>query len=150
MSLHHELPIHTYSVIGGEFMFGKILSIILGFFCGMMFIRNLSIEHPFSVPEFLLDLILDPIQFFMAMFFFFVSFLANAHLLKNAIEETYALIKERKGNGADLIVSYFVFFVFWGLMFMGFWETFTLLCFTIIYSLLSVNVTSLKETETES
>ncbi|WP_243290090.1 hypothetical protein [Bacillus sp. FJAT-47783] len=130
-------------------MFGKIITVFIGFSCGYMYIRSLALEKPFDMTQFLLELILDPIQFFFAMVFFFVSFLANAYMFKHVIEETYELIKRKRWNGLQLLLSYSVFFVFYVLFLQGGVETFLLFIFSVVYSLLSIDLKVAKEIELE-
>ncbi|WP_044749043.1 hypothetical protein [Bacillus alveayuensis] len=116
----------------------KLMSIFLGFLAGLLFIRTLPNKKPFEITEFLLELILHPVQFFLAMLFFFISFLANAYLLKKSFEETYLFLKKGGVKWHELLLSYTVVFTFYLLFLQSFWYTISLLLFSIIYSLLSL------------
>jgi len=130
-------------------MLSKIISILAGYVAGLVFIRSIPIEKPFEITEFILELVLHPIQFFVGMVFFFISFLANAHLLKSGMEETYFLLKKKSIEWFHLILSYSVVLIFYLLFIQGFWQTIMLLMFSIFYCFLSLNLNSNHEIEIE-
>lgn len=127
----------------------KLFSLFTGFGAGILFIRSLPVEKPFNINEFLLDLILHPMQFFIGMVFFIISFLANAYLLKTGMEETYFLLKKKSIEWFDLLLSYSVVIIFYILFVQGFWQTIFLLLFSILYSFLSLNFNVNKDVEVE-
>ncbi|KEZ50750.1 hypothetical protein [Metabacillus indicus] len=117
-------------------MFSLLLRLIAGFAAGSVSCFFLPVRLPFHFPEFIMGLALFPGRSFLGMFFFTVSFLLHASLLKEAVMNAWKLLK-KEGNIVHSIVSFCVILNFSLLAQIGIWQTAGLACFSAVYGLTS-------------
>ena len=117
-------------------MFSLLLRLIAGFAAGSVSCFFLPVRLPFHFPEFIMGLALFPGRSFLGMFFFTVSFLLHASLLKEAVMNAWKLLKN-EGNIVHSIVSFCVILNFSLLAQIGIWQTAGLACFSAFYGLTS-------------
>jgi hypothetical protein len=116
------------------------LYLLIGLGGGILAARWIPSFHFTDADQFLVTLVLDPFSFFFGMLCFFIGFLANAKLIKNCIEQTYALIKGVHTNFVHMSLSYLVFCSFIGLFFINISVAIVFLIFSVIYGMISLDL----------
>jgi hypothetical protein len=117
-----------------------ILYLLIGLGGGILAASLIPSFHFTDAGQFLVSIVLDPLTFFMGMLCFFIGFIANANLVKNCIEQTYALIKGVHINFAHMFLSYLVVFSFFGMFFINSSVAIVFLIFSIIYGMISLDL----------
>jgi hypothetical protein len=118
----------------------KLLCLFIGFICGYLMIGWMPRITPFVLSNFLTELIFNPLKLFLAMSCFFIGFLANAILIRAAIEESFFLLSGRETRLGELIISYGVVGSFYLLFQMSLWLTSLFLIFSVIYGMMSIDL----------
>jgi len=95
--------------------------------------------NPFIFTNFITDLIVSPLKSFLAMSCFLIGFLANAILIREAIEGTFLLLTSGKTRIGELFISYGVVGSFYLLFQINLWLTGIYFVFAFIYSLISLD-----------
>ncbi len=126
-------------VRGGLDMVKKLVQLLGGFWCGYLVIKLLAIPVPFQFEPFIMGLLLNPFKFLSCMFLFMISFILHSVLIKNGIEQSFTFIKGKKISIWNLLLCYSVCINFIILFFLGFWQTVSLLIFSIIYGIISID-----------
>jgi hypothetical protein len=123
----------------------KFSCLIVGFICGFFLINWVPIQQPFVIEEYISDYLFSPLEFFVIMICFLIGFLANSILIRSVVEESFQLIRGRRVNLVNLLISYSVMISFYFLFQLGFWQTLVLLCFSIIYGIISIDISKSNE-----
>jgi hypothetical protein len=85
-------------------------------------------------------LILDPITFVLGMFFFFIGFIANATLIRNGIELSYARLKRVDISIGEIFLSLLVGCSFILTFLINFSVAVVFLIFSLLYGMISLNL----------
>lgn len=73
--------------MGGIFMFvKKLMKLLFGYICGLLFIVWIPIHFPNTLSDIIVEVVLSPVPFIASILAFFIGFLINADLIKNGIE----------------------------------------------------------------
>lgn len=121
-------------------MVAKFFLLIIGFICGYLLIHWVPVIIPFTISEYLAEYLFDPLKFFAIMISFFIGFLVNSILIRTALEETIRLLLGRKIRIGQFMIGYSVCGSFYLLFQLGFWQTLILLCFSLIYGIISIDI----------
>ncbi|MBM7661214.1 signal transduction histidine kinase [Bacillus mesophilus] len=93
-------------------MLATFFCLFIGIIGGLVSASSIPSLQSGDFGQFLSTIILDPFSFLIGMFFFFIGFLANAKLLRDSIELTYAYFKRVRIFPFQILSSYFVIFSF--------------------------------------
>jgi hypothetical protein len=136
-----KFPLLTYKWNkGGDFMRFKLFCLFIGFICGYFMINWIPEVTPFHFTNFITEFIFNPLKSFLAMISFFIGFLANAILIRSAIEEMVFYLSGREVRLGELIVSYGVVANFYFLFQMNVILTGLFLIFSIVYGMMSIDL----------
>jgi hypothetical protein len=105
-----------------------------------LFIQWLPVTKPVSATHIILALIMDPLHCFAAMVAFFIAFLSHSMLIKSIIEETYSFIKGRGVRWGKAVICCGAVGSFLFLWQEGQWQTVLILCFSLVYGMISVDL----------
>ncbi|WNS74060.1 hypothetical protein RRV45_14165 [Bacillus sp. DTU_2020_1000418_1_SI_GHA_SEK_038] len=125
-------------------MFRKIVQLIAGFICGLLFIEWFPVSVASGLTEIFAACILRPVPFFASAIVFIVGFLTNAELIGEEIILTVQLFMKRKTTVFNLLYSLFFLAGFIILFQIGFWQTVVFFCFSILYGIISIDLKELK------
>jgi hypothetical protein len=117
----------------------KLLCLFGGFICGYLMISWMPNVEPFIFTNFITDLVFNPLKSFLAMISFFVGFLANAVLIRSAVEETVFFFSGRKFRLGELAISYGVAGSFYFLFQLNLLLTSLFLMFSAVYGMMSID-----------
>jgi hypothetical protein len=121
-------------------MLKKLMLLAAATLSSHLFIRWFPITKPLSATYVILSLIMDPLHYFMAMVAFFIAFLSHSMLIKSIIEETYSFIKGREVRWREAVICYGDVDSFLFLWQAGQWQTILILCFSLVYGMISVDL----------
>jgi hypothetical protein len=122
----------------------KTGQLIFGFICGLLLIKWVPLPFPFSASELFVSFVLNPLKFFAAAVVFIIGIIMNGKLLKYIFTMTAKVLKNKTNTVVQLIFCYGVIINFIILLKIGIWQTTSLLCFSILYGMISLDY---KETE---
>ncbi|WP_153122674.1 hypothetical protein [Peribacillus tepidiphilus] len=129
-------------------MFANALKILIGSLCGFLFIKWFPISNSFQFETFLVELILHPLDYFMATFMFIIGFLCQASILKAGIEEIGRIWTKKPFNPVNLFVLLLAIGSFFFLWRYGKIQSYLFFCFSFIYGIISIDYKSFKINET--
>jgi hypothetical protein len=93
-----------------------------------------------NINQLISTLILDPISFVIGMVFFFIGFIANATLIRNGIELSYARMKRAEISMGEIFLSSLVICSFSLTFLLNFSVAVIFLIFSIVYGMISLNL----------
>ncbi|HWO95722.1 MAG TPA: hypothetical protein VNM45_05180 [Bacillus sp. (in: firmicutes)] len=129
-------------------MLKRLFQLAGGTLSGYGFIEWIPITKPISAAKIILALIMDPWHYFIAMVAFFFSFLSHSILIKSIVEETYSLIKRKTVRLWEVVISLGVAGSFFFLFQRGGWQAMLILCFSVVYGMISVDLRRKHVTDT--
>lgn len=120
-------------------MLKKVIILLVGFLCGVIFIKLTPFDLPIDMEKLLLIFVLNPIEFFIAAVVFIVGFIMNAITLEEGITQTSLFLRRKKGAFYGLILSVSLFISFFILFYLGFWQTLLFFSFSLLYGMISID-----------
>ncbi|MCM3708425.1 MULTISPECIES: hypothetical protein [Cytobacillus] len=125
-------------------MFVILLKLVTGFIGGILYIKFFPVSIPIGISDMIVIFVLEPSGFVLGMTFFFISFIANAEIIKMIIEWTaggYKNIKALKEINAFLgtVLILLLMGCFFTLAVLSPWEALALFCFSAIYGIISLD-----------
>ncbi|WP_078413628.1 hypothetical protein [Priestia abyssalis] len=121
-------------------MLKRLFQLVGGAVSGYAFIQWLPITKPISATKIILALVMDPWHYFIAMVAFFFSFLLHSILIKSIVEETYSLLKRKTARLWEAFISCGSLGSFFFLAQEGEWQALLILCFSVVYGMISVDL----------
>ncbi|MFC3882753.1 hypothetical protein ACFOU2_04260 [Bacillus songklensis] len=121
-------------------MLRKLMLLAVATASSYLFIQWLPVPKPISLAHIILALVMDPLHYFVAMVAFFLAFLSHSILIKSVVEETYSFMKGRQVRWGEAVICYGAACSFWFLWQAGQWQTILILCFSIVYGMISVDL----------
>lgn len=121
-------------------MLKRLFQLVGGTTSGYAFIQWLPIEKPMPATKIILALVMDPWHYFIAMVAFFFSFLLHSILIKSIVEETYSLLKRKTAHLWEVFISCGALGSFFFLSQEGEWQALLILCFSVVYGMISVDL----------
>lgn len=121
-------------------MLKRLFQLVGGTASGYAFIQWLPIAKPMSATKIILALVMDPWHYFIAMVAFFFSFLLHSILIKSILEETYSLLKRKRARLPEAVISCGALGSFFFLAQEGEWQALLILCFSVVYGMISVDL----------
>lgn len=76
-------------------MWKLLLRLVMIFICGYLMLKWMPIDHPFHFADFLIGIIIRPLEFFAASIAFFIGLAINVHLLHEVFQKTVKAIKKQ-------------------------------------------------------
>lgn len=125
-------------------MWIKLLQVLVGFFCGYIFILSFPVKTPFNVSEFIYGFVLNPFEFFTTSVIFIIGFMVNATIIRDGVEQIALLINQKQRNILEFICSLLLILSFFILFYIGFWQTVIFFCFSVLYGIISLDFKRLK------
>jgi hypothetical protein len=125
----------------------QLLKLLTGLISGFLFIKFFPVSIPMSISDMIVIFVLEPGGFFLGMIFFIIAFIANAEMIRSAIELTALLVKYKKTHFFELLLSLLIIGSFFILSAISLWETIALFCFSVIYGIISLDFKKLKFAE---
>lgn len=129
----------SYIVRGGIFVLNKTFQLIFGLICGLLLIKWVPLPFPFSLTELFVTFVLDPVKFFAASLVFIVGIIMHGKLIKYIFTMTAKVRNKKTGTIVQLILCYGVILNFMILLKIGIWQTISLLGFSILYGMISLD-----------
>jgi signal transduction histidine kinase len=121
-------------------MLATFVCLLVGLVGGFLAASSFSSYVFTDIGRFLSTTILDPFSFFIGMIFFFIGFLANAKLIRDCVELTYAYFKGAPVHPFQILSSYFVVFSFVLVFLMNTLVGLGFLFFSFIYGMISLKL----------
>ncbi|MFC4324142.1 hypothetical protein [Litchfieldia salsa] len=122
----------------------KIIQLLIGFISGCLLVKYMNITFPLRLEEVVINFLLSPMDFFIVMICFIISFVFHAIFIAESIENTYLLINGVRVPFRNTLLCYSVFISFFILSLLAVWDAILILAFSILYGLLSVDYNYLK------
>ncbi len=124
--------------MGGIFLFKKMYQLGFGFLCGYLFIKWVPYAFRPSFEEVLVNFVLKPLEFFFAAVILIVGIILNGELIKYVLTMTVNVIRKKNWSAISLVICLGVFINFFTLFKLGIWQSWTLLCFSLLYGMISL------------
>lgn len=134
--------------MGGIFMFvKKLMKLLFGYICGLLFIVWIPIHFPNTLSDIIVEVVLSPVPFIASILAFFIGFLINADLIKNGIE--MLVVSRWRGRLLKLecLLLFFVCLSFYFLSMVSLWPTVAFFCFSLLYGMISLDYELLRESK---
>lgn len=111
------------------------------FICGYLIIEWLPIYHPFRLENFIIGIILHPLEFFAASTAFFVGMIINAQIFQAVIQNSIRAVKKQIPWTNPIFFMYPGLFLTYFFLFQHGWEqTLALFSLSFLYGMISVEV----------
>lgn len=124
--------------MGGVFLVNSFVQLIFGLLCGMLLVKWMPLSYPFSITEMFLKFVLYPFQFFGSSMAFIFGSIIHGNLIRYIFTITTSSIIKRSNSIIRLLLLLGVLINFFVLFNIGFWQSGFLLCFSIVYGMISV------------
>lgn len=120
-------------------MLKKIIILLIGFMCGIIFIKLTPFGLPVDIGKLLLTFVLNPIEFFIASVVFIIGFIMNAITLEDGITQVSLYVMKKEGAFYGIILFFSLFISFLILFYLGFWQTLIFFSFSLLYGMISID-----------
>lgn len=124
--------------MGGIFLFKKMYQLGFGFLCGYLFIKWFPFAIRPSLEEVLVNFVLKPLEFFIAVVILIVGIVLNGELIKYILMMIVKSIRLKNWSVLSLLICLGVFINFFALFKIGIWQSWMLLCFSLLYGMISL------------
>lgn len=124
--------------MGGIFLFKKMYQLGFGFLCGYLFIKWVPFAIRPSLEEVLVNFVLKPLEFFIAAVTLIVGIVLNGELIKYILIMIVNSIHQKNWSVLALVICLGVFINFFALFKIGIWQSWMLLCFSLLYGMISL------------
>ena len=124
--------------MGWIFLFKKIFQLVFGFLCGYLFIKWVPFSFQLSFEEVLVNFVLKPLKFFGAAVILMVGSILNGELIKFLFKMIVNGFRKNNWSVLSLVICFGVFINFFALFKIGIWQTMMLLCFSMLYGMISL------------
>jgi hypothetical protein len=120
-------------------MLKRLVRLFFILICGYLVIEWISVEQPFVLSEFVIGLIVEPLQFFLAVLALFLGMLANAGTLRELVHNLKKGQTGQKLNQVSFFGDFILLILIYSLLFSLGWEqTLVFLGLNMIYGMISV------------
>jgi hypothetical protein len=123
--------------MGGIFLFVHMLKMVMSLISGYLFIKWFPEMELLRLSDIIVELVLNPVEFFASSIAFMTAFLINADLMKKEIGLLIDLFQGRVSIVLFAIPLHIMCFYY--LSIIGVWQTLILLCLALIYGMISVD-----------
>jgi hypothetical protein len=123
--------------MGGFYMQWKLARLALGFICGYLVVNWLPGEVPDQIGEFLIDLILNPLEFLAGTLALVFGMFSFGELLKDGFTSILKITKGKRGSASDIILGIGSLGCFMMLLPFGEGQTAVFFCFSLLYGMIS-------------
>ena len=118
-------------------MINHFVKLIMTFLLGYLFITWFPASERFDKPEFIVELVLNPVQFFAASIAFMVGLMVQGNVLKAEMFSILQLINGKLHK--ELMIIPFHTGVLFVLSGYGVWQTMIFSCLAFIYGIISLD-----------
>jgi hypothetical protein len=123
--------------MGGFFMNWKLVRLALGWVCGYLVVNWLPEEFPFKIDEYVVGVILNPLEFLWGALALVIGMYSLGDLLKNGFMAIIKILKGKKTMPSDIILGIGSFSCFIALLPLGEGQTAVFFCFCLLYGMIS-------------
>ncbi len=124
--------------MGGVFLLIGLVQLILGLVCGMLLIKWIPLSYPFSLTELFVKFVLNPLEFFAFSMALIFGGIIHGNLLKYVLTITPTSLRIRSNWNLRFLIFLGMLINFFLLFNIAFWLSAFLLCFSIVYGMLSL------------
>ncbi|MBW3113352.1 MULTISPECIES: hypothetical protein [Bacillaceae] len=118
-------------------MINLFVKLIITFLLGYLFITWFPVTERLTEPEFIVELVLNPIQFFAASIAFMIGLLVQGNVLKTEIHSVIQLWNGRLHK--ELVIIPFHIGLIFALSVHGGWQTMIFSCSAFFYGIISID-----------
>jgi hypothetical protein len=123
--------------MGGIFLINLFVKLIITFLLGYLFITWFPVSDRFTRPEFIVEMVLNPVQFFAASIAFMIGLMVHGNVMKT---ELYSLLQLLNGKlHKELMIIPFHTGIIYVLCANGVWQTMIFSCSAIFYGIISLD-----------
>jgi hypothetical protein len=134
--------------MGGIFVYvKKIMKLLFGYICGLLFIVWVPIHLPNKLSEIIIEVVLSPVPFIASILAFFIGFLLHADLIKNGIEMMAISMWRGKLLKLECLFLFCVLLSFYLLSIISLWPALAFFCFSCLYGMISLDYELLRESK---
>jgi hypothetical protein len=121
--------------MGGIFL-RSILMLFTSVICAYLYLNWLPIPRSLSAYHFLLEFVLNPVEFFAAAITFFVGFMSSGIFIR----DTMLLLKKNKQRlKLEVPINIILFIIFLVILLQaGFWQMTLFFCFAFVYGMMTI------------
>lgn len=87
-------------------MWKLIWKLVMIFICGYLMLKWLPINHPFHFEEFIIGIIIRPLEFFAASIAFYIGMAINVQLLHEVFQKTRKALKKQISWNNTIFFAY--------------------------------------------
>ncbi|WP_147533814.1 hypothetical protein [Bacillus marasmi] len=114
-----------------------IFQLLVGYFCGLLMIKWLPLTFPIDASELFVSFVFNPLEFFAACIMFILGIIVNGNIIKGLMTTFIEALKRRNVPSFQQCLSVSVVFIYLFLLKEGFWQTLALICFSVVYGMIS-------------
>lgn len=118
-------------------MIWKLAKLFLGWICGYFVVKWLPAEFPVQFDEYLVGIILNPLEFLAAAMALVIGMFLLGEILRNGLRAIYTIVNGKKGMLSDIIMGIGSIICFILLLPSGGWQTAVFFCFCLLYGMIS-------------
>ncbi len=134
--------------MGGIFMYvKKLIKLLFGYICGLLFIVWIPIHFPNKLSDIIVEVVLSPVPFIASILAFFIGFIINADLIKNGIEMMVVSRWRGKLLKLECLLLFCVCLSFYFLSMVSLWPAIAFFCFSLLYGMISLDYELLRESK---
>ncbi|MBM7701693.1 hypothetical protein [Metabacillus iocasae] len=130
-------------------MMKKLMFLLVALLCNYFVIRWVPIKPSFRLTDLFLQMLMNPFKYFIMMITFCISFLCYSVLIRIVIEQVYSMFKHLSWVWSEVLLSICTIASLLFLLNVGFWQTLFILCFAIIYGMISIDLRKQAVTNTQ-
>ncbi|MGJ7909344.1 hypothetical protein [Neobacillus sp. LXY-1] len=122
-------------------MFLRLIRLLGVFICGYLVIKWITVQHPFILGDFFIELVIHPLEFFAATLAFFLGVIFTGRVFRDLIHTLGKIFsKQKEQKWYFLFNSIGCLVVFFFLFQLGWEHSLLILCVSVIYSVASINM----------
>ncbi|MGX6442598.1 hypothetical protein ACWM35_05145 [Neobacillus sp. K501] len=87
-------------------MWKLIWKLVMILICGYLVMKWLPISHPFRFEEFIIGIIIHPLEFFAASIAFYIGLAINTQLLYEVLQKTRKAIRKQTSWNSTIFFAY--------------------------------------------
>jgi hypothetical protein len=114
--------------------------LFLTFLCGYLLIKWFPVIHPVKFTDFMIRLIINPLEFFAASIAFVFGLVMSGQLLQEMIQHVIGVLRKQNSMSHSTIMALAgLAFVYFFLFQSGWEQTTVLFSFSFLYGMISLN-----------
>ncbi|TMU86728.1 hypothetical protein FGG79_00845 [Bacillus sp. BHET2] len=118
-------------------MINHVVKILFTLLLGYLFITWFPVEERLNNPEFIVELVLNPVQFFASSFAFMIGLMVQGNVLTVEFSSILHLLRGKLHKELLLVPIHIVVICLLGTY--GLWQTMIFSCLAIFYGIISID-----------